>query len=114
MNASSYLPFTSLLLILQQHNHYLFSSSFHPFWVLCFFVYWQGPLFLEFYSKIKLGDKLLNLGIFSFKSVIFSFVLMILASPNRLQSLMKYSILIDSWSSNPFLSGVLVYLRIFV
>ena len=51
----------------------------------------QGPPFLEFDSKIKLGDLLVKGR--------YNVIMMILASQKRFQSLhcmMKYSILIDS------------------
>ena len=72
--------------------------------------YKQGPLFLESNSKMKMGDQLINFrrilkigGIYSLNMSMISRVLRILASQN---SMMKYSIIIDSKSSNPFLSVV--------
>ena len=49
----------------------------------------QGPLFLEFNSKIKFGDQLKNLKnswIYSLNSAIISRILKIVASQNKFQS----------------------------
>ena len=57
----------------------------------------QGPIFLKFNSKIKLGGQLIyEGGIYDLKSVK-NCILRILAFQNRFQSLdVKYSILINS------------------
>ena len=60
----------------------------------CISKIWQGPIFLEFDSKLKFGDQLIllkinlsNLGIHKSISIILSRFWRILASQNRIRSL---------------------------